>query len=71
VRSDHQRQGIGRYIVEALMRKLSIIGPRIISDVPVENSVGVFHMGFETWAQYWSFAGTPCNHLKISDRSIP
>ena len=38
VRSDHQRQGIGRYIVEALTRKLSIIGPRVISvDVPVDN----------------------------------
>jgi GNAT superfamily N-acetyltransferase len=63
VRSDHQRQGMARYIVEALMRKLSIIGPRVISvDVPVENSVGVNFfkaMGFETWAQYWSFTGYP------------
>jgi GNAT superfamily N-acetyltransferase len=63
VRSDHQRQGIGRYIVEALMRKLSIIGPRVISvDVPVDNSVALSFfetLGFETWAQYWSFAGSP------------
>jgi GNAT superfamily N-acetyltransferase len=63
VRSDHQRQGIGRYIVEALTRKLSIIGPRVISvDVPVDNegTAAFFkHLGFETWGQYWSFAGQP------------
>jgi GNAT superfamily N-acetyltransferase len=63
VRSDHQRQGIGRYIVEALTRKLSIIGPRIISvDVPVdtEGAVEFFkHLGFERWERYWSFAGHP------------
>jgi ribosomal protein S18 acetylase RimI-like enzyme len=63
VRSDRQRQGIGRYIVEALTRKLSIIGPRVISvDVPVGNEAALafFHrLGFEIWAQYWSFMGRP------------
>ena len=63
VRSDHQRQGIGRYIVEALMRKLSIIGPRVISvDVPVDNAAALAFfqkLGFETRAQYWSFTGRP------------
>jgi len=61
VRSDHQQQGMGRYIVEALMRKLSIIGPRIISvDVPVDNDAATAffkRLGFETWGQYWSFSG--------------
>jgi len=61
VRSDHQRQGIGRYIIEALMRKLSIIGPRVISvDVPVDNdgAAAFFkNLGFDTWGQYWSFTG--------------
>ena len=61
VRSDHQRQGIGRYIVEALMRKLSIIGPRVISvDVPVGNdgAAAFFkNLGFDTRGQYWSFTG--------------
>jgi GNAT superfamily N-acetyltransferase len=63
VRSDHQRQGIGRYVVEALIRKLSIIGPRVISvDVPVNNSgTAAFfrNLGFEAWGQYWSFGGYP------------
>jgi GNAT superfamily N-acetyltransferase len=63
VRPEHQRQGIGRYIVEALTRKLSIIGPRVISvDVPVDNEGAVEffkRLGFETWARYWSFAGHP------------
>jgi GNAT superfamily N-acetyltransferase len=63
VRSEHQRQGIGRYIVEALTRKLSIIGPRLISvDVPVDNEgTAMFfqHLGFETWGRYWSFVGQP------------
>jgi GNAT superfamily N-acetyltransferase len=63
VRSDHQRQGIGRYIVEALTRKLSIIGPPVISvDVPVNNGVAAAffkNLGFEMWGQYWSFAGHP------------
>jgi GNAT superfamily N-acetyltransferase len=63
VRSDHQRQGIGRYIVEALTRKLSIIGPRVISvDVPVDNGGAAEffkHLGFETWGRYWSFTGHP------------
>jgi len=63
VRSDQQRQGVARYIVEALMRKLSIIGPRLISvDVPVDNAAALAFfqkLGFETWAQYWSFAGRP------------
>jgi GNAT superfamily N-acetyltransferase len=61
--SDYQRQGLGRYIVEALMRKLAIIGPRVISvDVPVDNGVALAFfgsLGFEMWAQYWSFAGYP------------
>jgi ribosomal protein S18 acetylase RimI-like enzyme len=61
VRSDQQRQGIGRYIVEALMRKLSIIGPRLISvDVPVDNQAALAffkRLGFEVWAQYWSLSG--------------
>lgn len=63
VRADHQRQGIARYIVEALMRKLSIIGPRLISvDVPVDNAAALAffeRLGFETWAHYWSFIGRP------------
>jgi GNAT superfamily N-acetyltransferase len=63
VRSGHQRQGIGRYIVEALMRKLSIIGPRAISvDVPVGNDAArafFKKLGFEPWSQYWSFIGRP------------
>jgi GNAT superfamily N-acetyltransferase len=62
-RSDYQRQGLGRYLVDALMRKLSIIGPRVISvDVPVDNGVALAffrNVGFETWTQYWSFAGHP------------
>src|ERR671923_1829651 len=63
VRSDHQRQGIGRYLVEALTRKLSIIGPRVISvDVPVDNEGAVEFfkaLGFNTWTHYWSFVGSP------------
>ena len=63
VRSDRQRQGLGRYIVEALLRKLSIIGPRVISvDVPVDNDAAVAffrNVGFDTWGQYWSFIGYP------------
>lgn len=66
VHADHQRQGIGRYIVEALMRKLSIIGPRVISvDVPVDNDAALAFfkdLGFEVWAQYWSFIGRPHEH---------
>ncbi|MGH8071382.1 MAG: GNAT family N-acetyltransferase [Candidatus Entotheonellia bacterium] len=63
VRSDRQRQGLGRYIVEALLRKLSIIGPRVISvDVPVDNDAAAAffrNVGFDTWWQYWSFIGYP------------
>ncbi|MBI3327350.1 MAG: GNAT family N-acetyltransferase, partial [Nitrospinae bacterium] len=63
VQSDYQRQGIARYIVEALTRKLSIIGPRVISvDVPVENvgAIAFFKaVGFEIWTRYWSFEGRP------------
>lgn len=63
VRSDHQRLGIGRYIVEALIRKLSIIGPRVLSvDVAVNNGIAAAffkNLGFEMWGQYWSFAGHP------------
>jgi GNAT superfamily N-acetyltransferase len=69
VRSDRQRQGIGRYIVEALIRKLSIIGPRVISvDVPVDNGVAVAffrNLGFEVWGQFGSFAGHP--HVNTSE----
>jgi GNAT superfamily N-acetyltransferase len=69
VRSDHQRQGIGRYIVEALIRKLSIIGPRVISvDVPVNNGVAAAFfasLGFEVWGRLWSFAGHP--HLEAPE----
>ena len=68
VRWDYQRQGIGRYIVEALMRKLSIIGPRVISvDVPVDDQAArAFFkaLGFETWTHYWSFVGPP--HAPLS-----
>jgi GNAT superfamily N-acetyltransferase len=74
VRSDHQRQGIGRYIVEALTRKLSIIGPRLISvDVPVDNEVAAAffrHLGFDTWGQYWSFAGHPQAHSPEALRQV-
>jgi ribosomal protein S18 acetylase RimI-like enzyme len=63
VRSDYQRQGIGRYIAEALIRKLSIIGPRVISvDVPVDNEAAIAFfkaLGFETWTHYSSFVGPP------------
>jgi GNAT superfamily N-acetyltransferase len=63
VRSDRQRQGLGRYIVEALLRKLSIIGPRVVSvDVPMDNDVAAAffrNVGFDTWGQYWSFIGFP------------
>ncbi|MBI3326528.1 MAG: GNAT family N-acetyltransferase [Nitrospinae bacterium] len=63
VRSDYQRQGIGRYLVEALLRKLSIIGPRVISvDVPVEQAgaVAFFQaLGFTPWTRYWTFTGRP------------
>jgi GNAT superfamily N-acetyltransferase len=74
VRSDHQRQGIGRYIVEALMRKLSIIGPRVISvDVPVDNDAALAffkQLGFEPWAQYWSFVGCPQMHAGDDVRQV-
>jgi len=74
VRSDHQRQGIGRYIVEALMRKLSIIGPRVISvDVPVENGAAAAffkNLGFDTWGQYWSFAGHPRAYTSEDPRQV-
>jgi GNAT superfamily N-acetyltransferase len=74
VRSDHQRQGIGRYIVEALTRKLSIIGPRVISvDVPVDNegTAEFFnHLGFETWERYWSFAGHPQANVSEDLRQV-
>jgi GNAT superfamily N-acetyltransferase len=74
VQSDHQRQGIGRYIVEALMRKLSIIGPRLISvDVPVDNEAArafFKHLGFEVWAQYWSFSGRPQTHPTDDVRQV-
>jgi GNAT superfamily N-acetyltransferase len=73
VRSDHQRQGIGRYIVEALTRKLSIIGPRVISvDVPVGHEAAAFfrRLGFEMWAQYWSFAGQPQAHSAEALRQV-
>lgn len=63
VRPDYQRQGLGRYILEALMRKLSIIGPRVISvDVPADNhdALAFFEaLGFDPWTQYWSFTGPP------------
>jgi GNAT superfamily N-acetyltransferase len=74
VRSDHQRQGVGRYIVEALTRKLSIIGPRVISvDVPVDNegAAAFFrHLGFEAWGQYWSFAGHPQMNVSEGLRQV-
>jgi len=63
VRAGYQRQGIGRYLVEALLRKLSIIGPHVISvDVPVEQAGAIpfFEaMGFTVWTRYWSFTGRP------------
>jgi ribosomal protein S18 acetylase RimI-like enzyme len=68
VRGDYQRQGIGRYIVDALMRKLSIIGPRVISvDVPMDKQATLAFfkaLGFETWTHYWSFVGPP--HAPLS-----
>jgi len=74
VRSDHQRQGLGRYIVEALMRKLSIIGPRVISvDVPVDNdgAAAFFkNLGFDTWGQYWSFTGQLPMHASQDLRQV-
>ena len=63
VQPAYQRQGIARYILEALVRKLSIIGPRVISvDVPVENTGGIAFfeaVEFEPWARYWSYTGRP------------
>lgn len=63
VQSGYQRQGIGRYIVDALIRKLSIIGPRVISvDVPVDNEAGLTFfkaVGFDVWTPYWCFEGRP------------
>jgi GNAT superfamily N-acetyltransferase len=63
VQLGYQRQGIGRYIVEALTRKLSIIGPRVISvDIPVDNEGGLAFfkaIGFDLWTPYWGFEGRP------------
>lgn len=63
VQSGYHRRGTARYIVDALVRKLSIIGPRVISvDVPVENAAGIAFfkaVGFESWTSYWSYAGYP------------
>jgi ribosomal protein S18 acetylase RimI-like enzyme len=74
VRPEHQRQGIARYIVEALIRKLAIIGPRVIRvDVPVENTAALAFfqaLGFETWAQYSSFAGYPAVRLPEDLRHV-
>jgi len=61
VQPGYQRQGVGRYVVEALMRKLAIIGPRVISvDVLADNAAGMAFfnaVGFEIWARYRSFEG--------------
>jgi GNAT superfamily N-acetyltransferase len=74
VRPEYQRQGVGRYIVEALTRKLSIIGPRTISvDVPVDNTIAIafFHaLGFDTWAHYWSYTGYPSVRLPEDLRHV-
>jgi GNAT superfamily N-acetyltransferase len=71
---EYQRQGVGRYIVEALVRKLSIIGPRVIrADVPVDNAAASAFfqaMGFETWAQYRSFTGHPAVRLPEDLRHV-
>ena len=67
VRSDHQRQGIGRYIVEALTRKLSIIGPRVISvDVPVDNE------GARSFSSIWGLTrGGSTGHSPVIPRHSP
>jgi ribosomal protein S18 acetylase RimI-like enzyme len=74
VRSQYQRQGVARYIVEALTRKLSIIGPRTISvDVPIDNvaAIAFFQaLGFDTWAQYQSFTGHPSVRLPEDLRQV-
>jgi ribosomal protein S18 acetylase RimI-like enzyme len=74
VRPDYQRQGIGSYILEALTRKLSIIGPRVISvDVPVDNrgALAFFKaLRFDTWTQYWSFAGQPRTESSADLRQV-
>lgn len=63
VRSDYQRQGVARDIVEALVRKLSIIGPRVMSvDVLDDNEGGIAFfkaIGFQIWTRYRSFEGCP------------
>lgn len=74
VRPEYQRQGVGRYIVEALTRKLSIIGPRTISvDVPIANAAAIAFfqaLGFETWAHYQSFTGHPSMRLPEDLRQV-
>jgi ribosomal protein S18 acetylase RimI-like enzyme len=74
VRTEYQRQGIGRYIVEALLRKLAIIGPRTVSvDVPIDNAgaLAFFRaLGFETWAEYWSFGGHPAGRPSEEVRQV-
>jgi GNAT superfamily N-acetyltransferase len=74
VRPDYQRQGLGRYILEALTRKLSIIGPRVISaDVSVDNSgaVAFFEaLRFDPWTEYWSFTGQPCTEPPADLRQV-
>lgn len=74
VRPEYQRQGVGRYIVEALVRKLSIIGPRVICvDVPIDNAgANAFFqaLGFEVWAHYQSFIGHPAVRLPEDLRHV-
>ena len=74
VRPEYQRQGVARYIVEALVRKLSIIGPRLIHvDVPIDNAgASAFFqaLGFEVWAHYQSFTGHPAVRLPEDLRQV-
>jgi len=67
VQSDRHRQGIGRYIVEALTRKLSIIGPRVISvDVPVDNE------GTASSSTIWGLRrGSGTGHSPVIPRRMP
>ncbi|MBI4639574.1 MAG: GNAT family N-acetyltransferase [Candidatus Tectomicrobia bacterium] len=57
-----ERQGIGSHLVDSLMRKLSIIGPRKISvDVPeAHEGVKAFFttLGFSLWDRYFTYEGS-------------
>jgi len=57
-----EHQGIGSHLVDSLMRKLSIIGPRKISvDIPEtsEGAKALFTtLGFSLWGRYFTYKGS-------------